>query len=563
MQKKRSPQFFHYVAVFTLFTLLFLQACSAALQEKEPNDTNPQVIQIQTTELIELKSPIAFPDNAGKKNEGKVLGKVLEINGTLHSKKDKDCYAIESPNGHFQMELSAIKGINSAIHLLDPATGKVVKEIDDYRKSDQEFFPLSAIQKGRTSFCITQGRRDPHIDAGNVPYQIKFIYYALKLPEKFYIESEPNDTFASASPLEEGMVYLGFYAPAINWGNQDKENRFREEDWYRITMPADGEEKYFFLDVSPVPESDPVITIYNETGKEVMKFDNYQINQGESTPPIKIVPGGSYFIRLHSNVIKSLPYSFYTLRYKIQDSKLSQEAEPNNTMETANLLKDGQINAYLSHKEDVDFFAISVAKDSNYLSGWIHFPDSLRQSTIRLLRANQQVIFSQKASETGQNPFFFSGYRLEPGSYYLQILNENQRVDVKNPYQVSLTQKKFQSGLEQEPNDTQEQANSFTWHQKDFSIGPSYLSSLKDKDTYKITTEENKRARLRFTMVNETSEPLHISLTDKQGYVLKKVAAKGGGETSFTETIDGSGFVVIEPSKRADNANPYYIRISK
>lgn len=552
--------------IILLVIMITLISCSGE-QEKEPNNSlnTAQQYTIEKSSLVEIKTKFHFPfQDVNQENYFK--GAVIPIQGSLGNKGDIDCFQVNSPNGYYMIELDAIRGINGAISLYDPSAKKLIKNIDDFRKSDEELLPLSPVRDNKTLFCIREGKRDK--GSGDAPnkYKLSFIFYQLQLPEAYRLESEPNDDISSANPLKDDEIVMGFFSPAINWSNVNKKNLYRETDWYFISLPSGvNEGKIFRLELSSVKEADSVITLYSSEGRKLIEFDNFRNDQGELTPPLKIKPGEKFFIRVHNKVIKNLAYSLYTLRLVYLNDDNNHESEPNNSMETANLLQEqkADLEAFLSHKGDIDFFAVAVNKDLNYLNGRIDLPSSLHNSSIFILDQDKKIIFSEE--NITENSYFFSGLKLKQGTYYLQIENPYENFDVKNSYRLKIDLQKYQENMEREPNNSVEKANPFVWQDKELLIGPSYLLPRKDKDYYKISTNDKKRKRLNFSFLSQSEANVQISITDRQGYILKTIETDGKQTSRFTETIDGSGYILIQ-NKEVTGTNfvqPYYIQIGR
>lgn len=559
------------------FLVLIISFCFLSCEkknEKEPNDTpgNAHVFVIQKNDLAHLKPASGlvhfFEDqlqNTKKRNSGngiqvpatreELTGKIINIWGSFNSADDRDCFRIKTPPGFFTLKLDAIKGINGAIELIYPQNPKRIKIIDDFRKSDEEIVALQRTFKDHI-FCFTQGYRDQKKNAPEITYHAQYIFYHFSLSDQFFLEREPNDDIQNSTAIPLNQITIGAYSPGLNIKNENKDNLYREEDWFRLSFPK--EEPGFLqfqLEVSPVKGADPILLIYDADRKKLIGFDNYLANEGERTSFLRLYPGQSYYIRLFSKIIRNIPSSFYSMRLVFQNQE-NIEFEPNNSPLEANNLKDGK-QGFLSHTGDEDYFRFSTGDSGNIFFGSVRFPQRFSDPYFEILNDEEKSIYRTKGSAKEAK---LAGFFLKKGIYYLKLADSLGSFSSKDSYKIKISLQKPSAFGERESNDDIKNANPFTWDKSLKRIGPSFLVPENDIDYYLIKIKDNKRKRFRF-VVESDSSGLEIAITDSMGFILKKKTKKGSQQIALSETIDGTGYIIVRynNTKSAEINNPYFI----
>src|SRR4030042_7036169 len=192
--------------ITTTIILILLAICSSCSrkgqEEKEPNNSFAE-------------SNAVVPDTA--------------MTGYMNSANDRDYFVLDAvPGSIYDIQLSGVKGINCSIVIWkgydEP---KLVKWIDDNRKSSPERFANLSATGGTYYIEILESDRDPKKENRETPYELR-----VKAREAISEETEPNDSKEEAGPLTPDREVTGFFSPAYNRGNENKDNLHREEDWY-------------------------------------------------------------------------------------------------------------------------------------------------------------------------------------------------------------------------------------------------------------------------------------------------------------------------------------------
>ena len=157
-----------------------------------------------------------------------------EYTGLLDSENDIDNFILKIDEEQvIHLELSAIKGINHAIHIhrLDDSKPQMLKVIDDSRKSSPEEYSNLFVYPGIYIITVTHGSGDAR--KGNNENR-----YSLKITSRSFYneEKEPNDTPQKANPINNGDTLTGYYSPSRNSLNENAQFPYREEDWYRAEI---------------------------------------------------------------------------------------------------------------------------------------------------------------------------------------------------------------------------------------------------------------------------------------------------------------------------------------
>lgn len=564
--------------ILAIAVALFQATGCSGPNEKEPNDSLDKAARFSLTENDAqlFKTGFVLPPALAEKwpqerlyelehNKALLLpGRSLKIHGAFQNKKDRDCYSIAMPPGYWQAQLSAIKGINGALEIYtDSSTPS--KVIDDYRKSDKETTGLFPVSDSGARLCVIQGKRDPHKGAPDRLYHLSVTHYDANIPSPLTVEQEPNDTQAQAEPIQTDSHILGSYSPTLNRQNDKEDNHLREEDWFYLRNDQSDTPLYFRLHVTGVKGADPVITVYRSTddkkSQKLFLFDNNSLNQHENSPTLRLMPDEGYYIRLHSKVVHNLPKRLYLFSVKTSDSGRPTESEPNNNLSEANELKDNPISikGTISHKDDQDYFRLPELKHAVSLALELKVPQSLQSLQLKLLDNNEKTIWQGK----GEQKISIAGIYLPQDTYYLLVNNKYGHFSMENPYTLNLIMEAQKRYGEREPNDDKENANDFLWSQGSLHLGPGYIAPPKDKDYYQIDIQGQRRQRFRFSVTAAPEQKLQISITDPQGYILKKAVKNPNQKLSFAETIDGKAYIIVELlDGRMSIQNPYFIKLS-
>ncbi|MCL1833305.1 MAG: hypothetical protein FWG49_02265, partial [Leptospirales bacterium] len=234
-----------------IFVILFTSCNKIKIYETEPNNT------FETANKIEIGREIA---------------------GYLDSENDIDNFLLDINEIQIlRIDLSGVKGVNHAINIYKKEAGvfKLIKVIDDNRKSAPETFANLYASPGQYIFSIVHGDRDPKKGNNENPY-------ILKITSRPYSneEQEPNDTPHSANEIFFDLPITGYFSPGRNPLNKkDKDSKdsagdMVETDWFKFNVSHGNTPALIDVTLSGVHGIDSVISIFNSSLDEIVTVDN-------------------------------------------------------------------------------------------------------------------------------------------------------------------------------------------------------------------------------------------------------------------------------------------------
>ncbi|MBN1501089.1 MAG: hypothetical protein JW982_13090 [Spirochaetes bacterium] len=472
-----------------------------------------------------------------------------EVRGYLDSASDTDFYQlISSEDTLVSLELSAVKGVNHSVEVFFDDGGQVrpVKLIDDVRKSSAEKMPNLFLQSGRYYFKISYGDRD---DAeGN-----KDAYYVLKLTSGEYISSEKegNDDFNSATAIEQGETFSGYYYPAFNKLNRRKDSELKEEDYYAVQVDCSAENPVLLdVSVTGVENVDSVLNLYDPFQVLIATANNNGSGQGENFSDIGLTKPGKYYVSVSSVNFEVNFDVKYQIQMMVKPYDTSIEMESNNDYQRANRIIDNVINGKIFPAGDSDFFEINSGGSDGMFRIEVIPPVGM-DIKLELLDESGETLAEADNFKDGEKEIFPNFY--SESRFYLKVTSSGSYADAEMGYAVSVNESKKDPTEEIEPNDSVSSANKVKTR-----IIKGYISSNNDKDYFLI--DPGSRVKVKFSVSGIDGTEFDFSISDSLGYAIKTETINGTDVKVIEEMIDSRGYIVIESKGDVSNF-PYSIEI--
>lgn len=457
-----------------------------------------------------------------------------EIFGYIDSENDIDNFILDITEDQIlRIELSAVKGINTAIYLYRNENPRplLIKVVDDNRKSAPEVFANLFVQQGQYIISITHGNRDIKKGNSETPYKLLVSSRSFLNEEK-----EPDDNPGTANEIFDKSSISGFFSPGQNSLNNDSNNKMKETDWYKFNVNLNNSEPVLIdLKLSGVNGVDSVITLFNSGMEELITIDNAGSGEGETLSDFGIKESGTYYLEISSKNFlfnNDIPYEL-KLDYKAFD--LNSELESNNSFEKANMLVNNIINGKISGSGDVDYYQFTPAFKNRYYRAKCVSSEGL-DVVMKIYDNNRNKLFeinNTGAGETETIPFF-----LIRNSVYISIYASSISAP-ESSYSLEFEQYDSSDILEQEPNNTKTTANLIN---KKIT---GFITYKNDMDYYMIKYPERQKVKIYVKGVRDGK--IRISTTDPLGFIIKSKEVNSDDEISFSEVFDKKGFIIVEP----------------
>jgi hypothetical protein len=434
--------------------------------------------------------------------------------------------------------LSSVKGINHALSIYNIRKERL-KRVDDSRKSSPEELANLSLEPGDYYLVVDHGDRDRRKGNSENPYRL-----TVERCSEIVSEGEPNDGPEEASPLGPEKPVRGFFSPAFNRENRNREKPMREEDWFYLDLDRQrGDPLLLDVELTGVPGINSVIELYDGEKKLLARSDNQPSGSGEQLEGYGIPEKGRLYVMVASDTYLANVRNPYTLRIQVRTYEQGQEIERNDSREEATPIKGREMEGTLGGATDLDFFRLESLEEGVY--------------RVRLEGGDKDLSFIVMDGE-GNRLWEADQYRdgneilpdvpLETGMFILVkggVQNENA------PYRLTVTPLEKNRALEREPNDSRSTASK---PHRNRMIG--FQTTGGDKDYYSLDTGGRKSLLCTARGIDDVR--MKVSVTDPMGYIIKTIEIAGRKETTFQEMIDGKGYIIVEFS--GDNyRDPYLI----
>ncbi|MBN1534761.1 MAG: hypothetical protein JXA20_18970 [Spirochaetes bacterium] len=470
-----------------------------------------------------------------------------EIRGYLQTGNDSDFYMVETVTDQIlNVRVTGVKGINLAIKLWSGGSEpRLLKIIDDTRKSSDEVFPNLSMTPGRYYIEVCHGEKDKRVSSTTDHYSL-FCTIRARGEE----ELEPNDTPEQSTMMIAGTEVSGYYSPSYNRLNEDRDHLHREEDWYSIEVELEPNATILMdCRLSGVQGINSELHLYGPDLAEIVASDSGGKGAGEEIRGVGITRPGRYYLMTTCKNYESNPDMPYTLTVAFRDYDSSRELEPNNEFSSATLLMKDRIAGEINPAGDIDFYSYKSPEEFGIYRIRLESLDDV-DYTVGVYGPGRQKLLDI-------NNFGVGGGELYPdiainGDFSLSVSSRGG-MSTRGGYELSVAQLDNISTMELEPNDiktdaTRVNTNSLT----------GYISQRSDKDYYLL--EYSDRVEAVFDIKGVRGADLKVSVTDPLGYIIKSVQVKGAGGTRMKEIVDKKGYIIVE-SLTENFEEPYRITL--
>lgn len=328
------------------------------------------------------------------------------------------------------------------IFVYEKLSDKKGQQILRHRTNVNDFEPI------KFNVALRKGNYDIKLISNNyfdIPFEFKINQ---RITGNF--EQEPNNSFSEANQIEEKYFYTGYMS---------RRDGVEPSDYYKLTMPEDGEMKIVFQtdDICDTKENDKdcyVVTLYSgnlsEANNERINnpLFNFKPKQKEEEGVIGL-PKGEYYLRIHSqrilgSVDKNRPYRIAYITTATEHTEL----EPNDKSKNATLLTAGKYySAEIQEKyAEVDYFSFEVPQKQTITVAFKFKNDKRFGRGISLYDENNKRITEFSLNKQDSQKQF--EVILEKGKYFLMVHYEEgtqYSIKVILPKVDLLTQKTIKS----------------------------------------------------------------------------------------------------------------------
>jgi hypothetical protein len=471
-----------------------------------------------------------------------------EVTGFLGTDRDVDFYKVfVSAPSVVSVSLSEVRGVNHSITCYDGATRALLMHVDDARKSSPEKVCNLHVSGGYLFIAVRHGEKDAPAANLDNPYVLTVDVRSPNPRE----EIEPNNTPDRATPVDVDSDVMGYFSPAFCRSEKDAEKLMPEEDWFSFEMqlPA-GHLKVLDIDISPVEEVDSQIRLFSPAMKEIAVANGFGAGKGESLRGIGVSEGGKYYVVVSSVNLASNCQKPYTLSITSRAFDFRTEMEPNDSMDSAQIVQAEEISGSFISRDDRDWYVIKKGEGIHIARVEV-LPAAGVDVAMNIYDASKKKIFEINAASAGAREVVPNvGYS---DDLFLEIFPRALSPASGPHYKLIISTRPHAGGFEIEPNDSKQSAT----HVSGDTI-TGYTSKKGDIDYYFL--EFPTRVRKKFIVSAVSGSKLKVSVTDPLGHIIRTVSIEGGREKKFYEIIDAKGFLMVK-SLAEQYSEPYVIRM--
>jgi len=333
------------------------------------------------------------------------------------------------------------------------------------------------------------------------------------------VESEPNDDIPRATPLVEGRTVEGRYAPLYD----ARAPSGIERDVYSWVNQSTNR-VILEVDVSGVPDVNPVIDILDSRGRVTRSLDAQGIHLGEQSGPLGLVASATCYFAVRNLVPGSGNSRIsYTVFVKSRELGPNEEFESNNSRQSANpLVPGGECKAAIHPGEDQDWFILPVGEGGKKTLSLRVSPEEGLDPVLEVLDQGGRLLLIRDDAGPGK-PEYVPNYGFETragGSLLVRVRSKKSGSSGKYTLAASL----YPVGpfAEFEPNETAGQANLI-------SLGVDirgFLHPAGDRDWLEFDVPE--AGEVHFRLAAPAGVPVSLVCTDRSGRELGRLAPKSG-----------------------------------
>ena len=335
------------------------------------------------------------------------------FNPTSESGVEEDWFSfvLEGTDGAvFHLSHSAVPNVDSVLAIYDEL-GYLLRESNSRGIGEPEKLKNLALPGGRYYIRL----------ASAVPYQQNpQVGYLLKIEkgDGKNRESEPNDRYPSANLLSFFQDTVGTFNPA------------GDADWFVLKLYEPGRQ-VLTIRVSPTAEIDPVLELYDNSERMLLRVDDRAKDEGEIIKNIG-VEQGVYYLKLHERDVEAdNPDRDYTLVAEKRPWQEEEEYEKNDSFESADTFTLGGLKkGYISPAGDRDIYSFHIDRASRIAVEVT--PVALIDLSIAVYNQQGEPVAAVNNGpvEEGER----ASVSLPAGTYYLEVAGVNGKENSRDAY---------------------------------------------------------------------------------------------------------------------------------
>lgn len=423
----------------------------------------------------------------------------------------------------------------------------------------------AVIFNGRDAdYMIYKEKRKKHIIMKIAAYLILILLCACNACKKETArETEPNGSFSTSNSININSSINGLF------------NTRDDQDFYRLEII---QAQVLDIELSPVKGVNHAFKIWKGADNPVLvKFvDDNRKSSGERMCNF-FFETGTYFISVQHgerDVPQANTENYYKLKVSARDW-LDEEKEPNDTLETANLIDTGkEIIGYFSpsynrlnnqgefalREEDWFSFSIQLTDEKPVVLDVVltGVPDV--NSVLYLFNSAREQIGFSDANGVDEGETLKDTGITSSGSYFLMAASKNFTSNNEVNYKLSLNIREYDYTFEMEPNNEPRKANLIMDKEINGRIYPDG-----DKDCYYY---KNNQGKTLYRIESQPPEKLDILITVFNKDMIKLFTIDNGGagerEIMPDASIEGDFYIVVSARRGFfEKENPYKLQMSR
>ena len=365
-------------------------------------------------------------------------------------------------------------------------------------------------------------------------------------------ETEPNNIFARANIIEAGKTCTGTLETD------------RDIDCYSLTIEKEQIIRIELTGVKGVNHAFSVYRLSGDTGVLLKLVDDNRKSSPEDFANLFVTPG-RYIISVHHgerDQKKGNPDTLYNLTITSSDA-LYEEHEPNDSRHAGVIEPGYPLTGYFSPARDrnndntenqfreEDWYSVEITADeANPVTVTVELSGvSGVDSVIELYDSGMNMIARSDAAVYGSGESIMDFGITFSGTCYIAVASKNFQYNNSQRYTISVSVNVHNSGTELEPNDSFEQANTFTGN----SI-QGRSNSVQDSDYY-VSDQLFSGKHVRVELVNDEDADSTLTVYSSAKQKLFEVNGSGAGGVEVVPDLYVKGLVYLAVTLNTGN-NP-------
>lgn len=363
-------------------------------------------------------------------------------------------------------------------------------------------------------------------------------------------EREPNDDFASATPIRAGKVEGRVASP-------------KDVDVFRLDVGQDG---ILSVHVGGIRDADFVLSVQDKDHRELKRADETASGGDEEVQDVGLRPGPHFIVLSNKNEKADNPAQAYVMEVRV-DKPVGRESEPDDTPQAASRLElPGVTRGHywpsrnlLSSDTDyleADWYRIDVQTGVFLLN--IDVSDVPKVDPVmEVYDSNFYKVKEVDSGGVGAGESLKNFGVRGPSQYLLRLVSKYRTGNADLPYEILTELIPYQGRSEFEPNDQRQDATPFEGEAIAGTVAPAG-----DADWYKVTVKDQGRQILRASVTGLDGMDLTLDFRDALGNPVSTADNMGKGQP---EVLTGLGVtqgeyyltVAEKTGRKADSRETY------